>query len=146
MSGQPLSNANFRRMNGLHRLLLWLSRGRIGGRIAGMTIVELHTVGRISGRARSTILSSPVQDRDSVVLVASKGGSHGHPDWYLNLVATPDVELTIDVVRRPFRARTVPAGEKAALWPRITAAYPGYGAYQRRTDREIPVVVCDRVA
>jgi deazaflavin-dependent oxidoreductase (nitroreductase family) len=76
------------------------------------------------------------------VLVASKGGDDRHPFWYNNLVAQPEVDLTIRGVTRPFRARTASSAEKAALWPRIVAAYPGYGAYQGRTDRDIPVVIC----
>jgi deazaflavin-dependent oxidoreductase (nitroreductase family) len=75
--------------------------------------------------------------------VASKGGDDRHPFWYNNLVAQPEVDLTIRGVTRPFRARTASSAEKAALWPRIVAAYPGYGAYQGRTERDIPVVICE---
>jgi len=143
MSGQPMSDANFRRAAGLHRLLLRLTGGRLGHRLAGMKVVELHTVGRTSGLARSTILSTPVEGPGGLVLVASKGGADGHPDWYLNLLRTPAVDVTIDGERRSFVARTVSAQEKASLWPRIVAAYAGYDGYQRRTGREIPVVLCE---
>ncbi|HEX7133115.1 MAG TPA: nitroreductase/quinone reductase family protein, partial [Iamia sp.] len=78
-----------------------------------------------------------------VVLVASKGGDDRDPLWYGNLVAQPDVEVTIAGTTTPMRARTATAEERAELWPRITTAYKGYAGYQKRTDREIPVVICE---
>ena len=63
--------------------------------------------------------------------------------WYLNLVANPDVELTMNGTTRPMRARTASAEEKAALWPRITKVYRGYAGYQKRTGRDIPVIICE---
>jgi deazaflavin-dependent oxidoreductase (nitroreductase family) len=108
-----------------------------------MPVVELHTVGRKSGRLRSTMLTAPVIDGDRVVLVASKGGDDRDPDWYLNLVAHPEVELTVAGRRRPERARRASAQEKAELWPKVVAAYRGYGSYQRRTGRNIPLVICE---
>jgi deazaflavin-dependent oxidoreductase (nitroreductase family) len=76
------------------------------------------------------------------VLVASKGGGDDrHPEWYRNLVADPDVELTVGGTTRPMRAHTADPTEQDELWPRIVAAYRGYADYQRRTEREIPVVV-----
>ena len=77
------------------------------------------------------------------MLVASKGGDDRHPEWYLNLTANPEVELTVDGATRPMRARTASTEEKAELWPRIVSAYRGYGGYQRRTTRDIPVVICE---
>ena len=130
-------------MNRVHRTVLALSGGRLGWTIGAMATVELHTIGRKSGLRRSTMLTAPIHEGGRYVLVASKGGDDRHPSWYANLVAQPDVELTIRKVTRPFRARTASAAEKAALWPRIVTAYPGYGAYQGRTDRDIPVVICE---
>ncbi len=126
-----------------HRALLAVSGGRFPKKVLGMQPVELHTTGRRSGQPRSTMLTSPICEPDRIVLVASKGGHRDHPDWYKNLVAHPDVELTIDGVTRPMRARTASAEEKRELWPTITAAYRGYEGYQRNTDRDIPVVICE---
>jgi deazaflavin-dependent oxidoreductase (nitroreductase family) len=126
-----------------HRLLRTLSCGRVGETAFGMPVVELHTTGRKSGQRRSNLLTSPVMTDDRVVLVASKGGDRRHPDWYHNLTANPDVELTIGGETRPMRARTASADEKAELWPQVVAAYRGYAAYQRRTDRDIPLVICE---
>lgn len=126
-----------------HRALLAVSGGRFPKKVLGMQPVELHTTGRRSGQPRSTMLTSPICEPDRIVLVASKGGHRDHPDWYKNLVAHPDVELTVDGVPRPMRARTASAEEKRELWPTITAAYSGYEGYQRNTDRDIPVVICE---
>jgi deazaflavin-dependent oxidoreductase (nitroreductase family) len=130
-------------LNLYHRTLLVMSGGRLGRRFGSMKTVELHTTGRKSGQPRATLLTAPIDDGERVVLIASKGGDRRHPDWYRNLEADPDVELTIDGQRRPYRARTASAAEKAELWPAIVEAYRGYELYQRRTDREIPVVICE---
>jgi deazaflavin-dependent oxidoreductase (nitroreductase family) len=108
-----------------------------------MQVVELHTVGRKSGLPRSTMLTAPVIDGQRIVLVASKGGDDRDPDWYCNLMAHPDAELTVDGQRRPVRARQASGEEKAELWPRVVAAYGGYAGYQRRTERDIPLILCD---
>ena len=108
-----------------------------------MPVVELHTVGRESGKPRSAMLTAPVHDGDRYVLVASKAGGPRHPFWYLNLVANPDVELTVRGRTVPMHARTATAAERAELWPRITREYGGYAGYQRKTKREIPVIICE---
>jgi deazaflavin-dependent nitroreductase family protein len=130
-------------MNRAHKALVSVSNGRIGWTIGSLTAVELHTTGRSSGRRRSTMLTSPVHRGGTYVLVASKGGDDRHPDWYLNLARHPDVELTVRGKTLAMRARTATAEEKAALWPDIVAAYRGYAAYQRKTARDIPVVICE---
>ena len=116
-----------------HRALLKLSGGRFPRTILGMEPVKLHTIGRKTGERRSTMLSAPICDERRVVLVASKGGHSDHPQWYKNLLASPEVEITVGREIRPMRARTASAEEKAALWPQITAAYKGYEGYQRHT-------------
>lgn len=98
--------------------------------------------GRKSGRT----LTAPLlylTDGDRLVIVASKGGMSEHPLWYGNLVASPDCEFEIGTTRRPYRARTASAEEKAAFWPRLVKMYPDYAGYQARTDRDIPVVVLE---
>ncbi|MDQ3294922.1 MAG: nitroreductase family deazaflavin-dependent oxidoreductase [Actinomycetota bacterium] len=130
-------------MNGAHRAVLEASGGRLLAKPFGMQLVELHTTGRKSGQRRSSMLTAPVHDERRVVLVASKGGDDRDPDWYRNLVANPEVELTIDGRTRPMAARTATAEERAELWPRIVAAYKGYAGYQERASREIPVVICE---
>jgi deazaflavin-dependent oxidoreductase (nitroreductase family) len=130
-------------MNRTHHAILRLTGGRVLQTPFGMPAVELHTVGRKSGLPRSTMLTAPVVEGDTIVLVASKGGDDRNPDWYCNLQANPHIELTVAGKRRPMTARTASAEEKAELWPKIVAAYRGYGGYQGRTKRDIPVVICE---
>ena len=127
----------------IHAGILKLSRWHLGATIVGMPIVELRTTGRRSGRPRTVVLSTPVVDGERVVLVASKGGDDRDPEWYRNLVADPAVELTMRGVTRPMTARTADPDERSVLWPRVVAGYAGYAAYQRRTAREIPLVICE---
>lgn len=143
---RQLGDLGFKVMNAGHRTLLRLSGGRLGASSFGMPVVQLHTIGRRSGQRRTTMLTAPVHDDDRVVLVASRGGSDRHPDWYLNLSAHPEVEVTIHGATRRMRARTATPEEKAELWSQITARYQGYGRYQQRTSRDIPVVICEAVA
>lgn len=131
----------FRLGTGAHRAVFRLSRGRVLGRLGGMPVVLLITTGRKSGKRRSTMLASPVHDDERVVLVASFGGDPRHPAWFLNVRDHPDVEVTMAGRHRRMRARVATEEEKAALWPAIVAAYANYGAYQRKTERDIPVVV-----
>lgn len=128
--------------NRAHKAVLKLSGGRVGYHVAGMAAVELHTTGRRSGQRRSSMLTSPIWSPDRFVLVASKGGDDRHPEWYLNLTADPEVELTFEGSTRRFQAHTATPDERAALWPEITARHPHYAGYQRRTSREIPLVIC----
>jgi deazaflavin-dependent oxidoreductase (nitroreductase family) len=128
-----------------HRAVLKLTGGRFPRTVQGMQPVELHTTGRASGLRRSTMLTAPIHEDGRVVVVASKGGHSDHPDWYKNLSANPEVEVTVNGATTRMRARTASPEEKAELWPRITAAYKGYAGYQRNTDRDIPVVICEPV-
>ncbi|BBY53182.1 nitroreductase family deazaflavin-dependent oxidoreductase [Mycobacterium koreense] len=130
-------------MNLAHRVVLTVSGNRVLAKPFGMPVVELHTVGRKSGLPRSCYLTAPMHDSERVILVASKGGDDRNPDWYRNLQANPDAELVIDGARRVVHARTATVDERAELWPQIVAAYRGYGQYQTRTQREIPVVICE---
>ena len=132
-----------RSMNVIHNTLQKVSGGRIGRTLFGMQAVQLHTTGRKSGQRRTVWLTSPVCSDDRIVLIASKGGDDRHPDWYHNLVAQPEVEITKGEVTSKWTARTATSAEKAELWPQVTAAYRGYAGYQKRTGRDIPVVICE---
>lgn len=128
-----------------HRLLLVLSGGRYPRTLMGMLTVELHTVGRKSGKPYANLLTSPVHDDARIVVVASKGGHQDHPDWYKNAIANPDVTVTVNDETVSMHARSATAAERADLWPRVVAAYRGYAGYQRNTDREIPLLICERL-
>jgi deazaflavin-dependent oxidoreductase (nitroreductase family) len=129
--------------NLVHGTIFNSTKGRIGGSGFGMPVVQLTTTGRKSGQARKSMLTSPVQDGDRMVLVASYGGADHHPAWYLNLRDNPDVEITRDGKTTAMKARTATAEERAELWPRVVSAYKGYAGYQTRTDREIPLVILE---
>ncbi len=133
-------------MNAVHRTMLKLSCGRVGWKAMDMPVIELTTTGRKSGQKRSVLLTSPVQEGDSYVIVASKGGEDTHPAWFLNLRDDPAVEVTVKGTTTPMHARVASADERQRLWPQITAKYRGYAGYQRRTSREIPVVLLEPVA
>ena len=127
-----------------HRLLLTLTGGRYPRTVMGMLTVELHTVGRKSGKPYANLLTSPVHDDDRIIVVASKGGHEDHPDWYKNAVATPEVTVTVDGATIPMLARSAGPDERAELWPRVVKAYKGYAGYQRNTSREIPLLILER--
>ena len=143
MNRNTLADASAKLMNKGHRLILEVSGNRLLANPFGMPAVELHTTGRKSGLPRSCYLTAPVHDAHRVVLVASKGGDDRNPDWYRNLQSHPDAELVIHGERHKIHARTADTAEKAELWPKIVAAYKGYAGYQQRTDRDIPVVICE---
>jgi deazaflavin-dependent oxidoreductase (nitroreductase family) len=140
---RSLADIGFKALSQAHRTILHVTGGRVLGSAFGMPVVELQTMGRRSGLPRTTMLTTPVIDGERVVLVASKGGNDRDPDWYRNLLAHPEVELTIGGQHRLMRARPASPDEKAELWPRVVGAYPGYAGYQRRTRRDIPLVICE---
>lgn len=135
------STAVLKFMNGIHRTALVLSGGRLGWRAEGMPVIELVTTGRRSGKPHVCLLTSPVQRGETYVVVASRGGSDHHPDWYLNILEQPEVEVSIAGAPRVVRrARVASADERAEMWPHAVAAYRNYSKYQSRTSREIPMV------
>lgn len=104
----------------------------------------LTTTGRRSGKS----ISMPLiygEENGKYVVVASKGGAPEHPGWYLNLVAHPTVEVQVLADRFRATARTATGEERARLWQTMAAIYPPYNAYQAKTQREIPVIVLERV-
>lgn len=108
----------------------------------GMPVVVLTTRGAKSGKIRKTPLMR-VEHDGRYAVVASLGGAPKHPVWYHNLKSDPHVELQDGPVRQDMTAREVTGAEKAEWWERAVAAYPPYGDYQRRTEREIPVFVLE---
>jgi len=138
-----MKDAVARTVTGLHRAVFSATNGRVFGRFGKMPVVMLTTTGRKSGRRRTTMLTSPVQEDGRVVLVASYGGDDRHPAWFLNLRDHPSVEVTTGGRRRTMKARVASSEERARLWPEVVQAYSGYGQYQTRTSREIPLVILE---
>ena len=130
-------------MNAVHRGLMKLSGGRLGWTGMNMPVVELTTIGRKSGQPRTVMLTSPVQDGDTLVIVASRGGDDQHPAWFLNLRDNPDVEVATREGKRRMTARVADADERARLWPLVIADHKNYAGYQTKTSRQIPLVLLE---
>src|SRR6266516_7295103 len=126
---------------GAHAWIYRATGGRIGARIPGAPpILLLDHVGARSGTPRTNPLAY-IEDGREVVIVASKGGHPRNPAWFHNLRAHPDTTVQIGSGHRAVHARVASPEERARLWPQVVAAYKGYEGYQRRTKREIPLVI-----
>jgi deazaflavin-dependent oxidoreductase (nitroreductase family) len=133
-------------MNTVHRGLLKLSGGRLGWNAGRMPVLELTTTGRKSGQPHSVMLTSPVQEGSTIVVVASRGGDDHHPAWFLNLRDHPDVDVAMGgKPKQRMRARVANPEERARLWPLVTADHKNYAGYQTKTTREIPLVLLEPV-
>jgi deazaflavin-dependent oxidoreductase (nitroreductase family) len=111
------------------------------GKFMGMDALILGTVGRRSGQPRETPLAWFADGEDARLIVASGGGSQ-HPDWYINLMAHPD-QASIELPGRdtvPVTPHRLDGADREQAWQRITAAQPRYAKYQRKSDREYPVI------
>ena len=138
------SDLGFKAMNAIHRLLLKVSGGRAGWSAMDMPVLELTTIGRKSGQPRSVMLTSPLQEGSSLVVVASRGGDDRSPAWFHNLQNNPDVEVRLQgKPRERMRARVATAGERERLWPLVIADHSNYADYQTKTAREIPLVLLE---
>ena len=117
--------------------------GEVGHDWQGTTTLILTTIGRRSGEQRSTPLIYQEHDGNHLI-VASRGGTDEPPAWFRNLEEHPEVTVQVLDDRFTARARTATAEEKPAMWRKMAAAWPAYDDYQKKTDREIPVVVLER--
>lgn len=135
------NDINFKIMNGVHRVVTKLTFGLVGKQLLGMPVLELTTIGRKSGLERATMLTSPLQRGDAYFVVASRGGDDKPPAWLLNLEANADVKVSIKGgPTQPWKARVLPSAERAEVWPVLTKDHANYAGYQKKTEREIPVV------
>ncbi len=138
----PIWPALSRMMYG-HAVLYRLTGGRIGERLPFLRqMLLLDNVGAKSGVKRTTPLLYAV-DGQNLVLVASKGGYPKNPAWFHNLMAHPDTTVQVGGKHRSVHARLARREERAHLWSLALAVYPTHKAYQRRTSREIPLVVLE---
>ena len=129
------------------RLNVWVfkvSKGRLWKTFPtnGCDICVVSTLGAKSGKRRDiALLHLPYGDQE--ILVASQGGMDMAPAWYFNVKANPRVEILWGGQWKSYLARQVNDEEKAALWPHLLSLYPDFDEYQARTDRNIPVFLCD---
>ena len=129
----------------LHKVVYERSGGRLGANLCGRTMLLLTTTGRKSGKARSLPLAY-LADGDDLIVVASNGGEPTHPAWWLNLRENPQAKVQVGRERFAVTASRAGAEERARLWPRLKAYNPPYAHYERKTEREIPVVILRRAA
>jgi F420H(2)-dependent quinone reductase len=133
----------FNELTRLHTLAYRFTRGLFGSRFpGGPPMLLLDHVGAKSHKKRTTPLVY-LRDGEDMVIVASKGGSPRHPSWFHNLRANPDTTVQVGSQKVPVTARVATAAERSQLWPKVVRLYRGYDLYQRRTSREIPLVVLE---
>ena len=123
-----------------HRGLFRLTGGRIGASMFGIPPLLLTTTGRRTGQPRTWPLGY-LPDGDRLVLIASLGGAPRNPAWYLNLRDNPRVTVEVGSDRRAMVAETARGEERRRLWDEFVRRHPRYGDYQKKTTREIPVVI-----
>ena len=127
----------------VHQAIYERSGGRVGHRLFGTRALLLRTIGAKTGQHRTNALTY-ARDGADYVVVASLGGAPRSPGWFFNLKANPDAEIQVGTKRTPVHARVVMSGdpERDRLWQLADRNNGGrYSAYQKMTDREIPLVV-----
>jgi deazaflavin-dependent oxidoreductase (nitroreductase family) len=139
------SNFMLKSMNVVHKVGIAVTFGKWGWEPAGMVAIKLFTTGRKSGQIRESMLTCPIVQNDTFVIVASRGGDDFHPAWFLNLRDNPTVWVETKGQPKHERiARIATSAERAEMWPTITSKYKGYAGYQEKTEREIPVVFLEK--
>jgi deazaflavin-dependent oxidoreductase (nitroreductase family) len=118
------------------------NEGKVGGPFEGAPLLLLHTVGARTGQQRvNPMMYRPVPGGYAVF--ASKGGAPTNSDWYHNLLAHPDVTAEIGTATMPLRARVAQSAEREEIWTAHKAANPGFADYEKKTARQIPVVILE---
>jgi deazaflavin-dependent oxidoreductase (nitroreductase family) len=130
--------------SGAHAGVYRATGGKLFGRMGKSPILLLNTVGRKTGRKRTSPLLY-VMDGEDFVIIASKGGASTHPAWYLNLKANSDATVEVGDREVRVRAEEVDSEEKVRLWQKMVEIYPTYDDYQIKTKREIPLLVLHHV-
>ena len=133
----------FNELTRAHTLAYRVTGGLVGEHVPGLPpMLLLDHVGAKSGKKRTTPLAY-LRDGENIVIVASKGGSRRNPAWFHNLRANSETTVQVGSRRFAVTARVATAEERARLWPKVVATYGGYEGYQRRTEREIPLVILE---
>ena len=119
------------------------NKGKVGGMFEGAPLLLLTTTGAKTGQARVAPLAY-TRDNDRYVIIASKGGSSSHPDWYFNLRARPEVTVEVGEEKFPARATIQHGDDRQRLFDQMASAMPNFAEYQRNTQRVLPVIVLER--
>jgi deazaflavin-dependent oxidoreductase (nitroreductase family) len=120
------------------------NEGRVGGPLAGTTMILVHHIGARSGIERVSPLACSPQGDGRFAIVASSGGSPTNPDWYYNLKANPMIKVEVGTQTFTVRAEELNDAARAELWPKLVAESPAVGEFQTRTTRQIPVFMLIR--
>jgi deazaflavin-dependent oxidoreductase (nitroreductase family) len=120
------------------------NEGRVGGSLAGTTIILIHHIGARSGLERVSPLGCFPLGGARFAIVAFNGGSPTHPDWYYNLKANPTIRVEMGTQTFTAIAEGLDDAERAELWPKLVAEFPHVNEYQARTTRQIPLFVLTR--
>ncbi len=118
------------------------SDGDDGHIMNGVQCLLLTTRGHKSGQLRRTPLVYG-QDGDRFVIIASRGGNDAHPAWFLNLQAEPEVEIQVLAEHHALRARIAEGDERTAIWKMMIGVFADFADYQKKTSRQIPVVMLE---
>jgi deazaflavin-dependent oxidoreductase (nitroreductase family) len=129
-------------MSRTHIFLNRLTGGRMFNTLSGDEVCFVSMTGAKSGRT-VTIPLMYVPWQDGILLVASRGGSPRHPVWYHNIAKHPDITVRHRGRSMKLRARLASAEEKPALWPVCDQHYAPFADYRARTDRDIPIFICE---
>jgi deazaflavin-dependent oxidoreductase (nitroreductase family) len=116
------------------------THGKFGGRVQGLQVLLLTTIGRKTGEARTTPLGYFMED-GNYVITASNAGYDTHPAWFHNLRANPHVTIEIKDQQMEAEAQVAPPEKRNALWSKLISLSPAYANYARKTSREIPLVI-----
>lgn len=119
--------------------------GKVGGPFEGASMIIIHTIGAKSGEERETPLVYFAQDDGTIVIVASAAGAPKHPAWYHNATATPRFDVEVGTERFPVDSVEISGEERDLVWKNVVATSPGFGDYQVKTDRLIPLLRLTRV-
>jgi deazaflavin-dependent oxidoreductase (nitroreductase family) len=122
------------------------NEGRVGGPFEGAPMILIHHIGARSGTERVTPLVYFPQADGQMVIIASKAGAPTNPDWYHNLKANPKIDVEVGTETFPVEVGEVVGEKRDEIWSRVVDAMPGFGEYQVKTDRKIPVLVLQRAA
>ncbi len=120
------------------------NEGRVGGPLAGATMILIHHIGAKSGIERVSPLVRSPQGDGRFAIAASNGGSPTHPDWYYNLKANPRIKVEVGTQTFTVLAQELDDTPRAELWPKLVAESPALGEFQTQTTRQIPVFMLIR--
>ena len=149
MAENPMTEKEFKRLRSFikpfsrfNSFVYKLTQGRLMGTLGGRAVVLIKMKGARSGQIRTVPLMY-VPYKEGVIIVASQGGAPKSPVWHKNLEVNPEIEAVYKGKTMKLKARRVDDAEKAAVWPVCVEHYPPFEEYQNRTDRNIPVYVCE---